>query len=302
MEFDNAILQVSERIKRPLEFIPQNIKQNCEEIRIRSGLPVCLTVNKKVMFVCQDSIVTKKLPKNCLIATVKDITQTLSLLCNNSIYMHEEEIKQGYVSLQNGNRAGVCGHFNAEGMLVSVGSINIRIARQVFGCAYNLLPYAKEGLLIAGPPGCGKTTILRDLIRLLSNGEKDDYFRVTVVDSRNELSGGGVLDVGVNTDVIYTSDKAKGTQIALRTMFPDFIAFDEIGTNAEYQSVCDCLNAGTTVLTTAHCQKKEDLLRREVTKKIIKSGAIKNFVLLSNNLEKPPQFFEVKELLRCVLD
>ena len=296
MEFDNAILQIADNLKRTLAFIPQEIKQRCEEIRLRANLPVCLTVEGRVLFVCKNSEVKKQPSKNCLIAPQEDVTQTLSLLCNNSVYMHECEIKQGFISLKNGNRAGVCGVFNAEGMLISVTSINIRIARQIFGCATELLPHTSGGLLIAGPPASGKTTMLRDLVRLLSNGENGCYRRVAVIDSRGEISGGGTLDLGVNTDVFYTVDKALGTQIALRTMYPNVIAFDELGTAAELKSVKDCFNAGVTVITTAHGGGAEDIMHREVTREIIKSGAVQKVVLLCENIGETPQIFDVKEL------
>lgn len=294
-EFDNAILQVADRIKRVLQFIPDDTKKSCEEIRLRAGLPVCLTVDGAVMFVCENSSVTDTLPKNCLVASNDDLQHTLSLLCNRSVYLHESEIKQGFVSLPHGCRAGVCGVFNADGMLVSVTSINIRIARQIFGCALDLLPYASDGLLIAGPPSSGKTTMLRDLIRLLSNGDSGSYQRVAVIDSRGEISGGGALDLGVNTDVLYTQDKAVGTGIALRTMFPNIIAFDELGTDLELQSVKDCFNAGVAIMTTAHCCNKEDIMRRDVTRDIVKSGAIARVALLSKSISHAPRIFDVKE-------
>lgn len=284
MEFDNVILQTAENIKRTLQFIPDDIKQQCEEIRIRKNLPVCLTVGGKTLFVCQNSKLCNTLPKNPIIATNDDVQKSLALLCNNSIYLHENEIKQGFVSLKNGCRAGVCGVFNADGMLISVSSINIRIARQIFNCARFLLPYTTGGLLITGPPGSGKTTILRDLSRLLSNGENGTYQCVAIIDSRGEISGGDTLDIGVNTDVVQTHNKGIGVDIALRTMCPDYIVFDEIGTLDELNAVMHCFNAGVNVITTAHCSNEKDVFCREVTRQIIKKGAISNVALLSSKI------------------
>ncbi len=299
-EFNNTILKLADKIKRTLQFIPNDKKQKCEEIRLRVGLPVCLTVEAQVLFVCENSEVCDRLPSKPLVATKDMIDECLALLCNNSVYLHENEIKQGFVSLSDGNRAGVCGVFNAEGMLVSVSSINVRIARQIFGCASDLLPYANGGLLITGPPGCGKTTMLRDLIRQLSNGENGRYYRLAVIDSRGEISGGGTLDLGVNTDVIYTIDKAVGTQMALRTMFPNFIAFDEIGTREELEGVKNCFNAGVGILTTAHCHTKEELFCRQVTREIIKSGAVKTVALLSQKLGEKPTILKNLEMEKSV--
>lgn len=298
MEFDDVVLQIAENLKRTLIFIPDEIKQRCEEIRLRAGLPVCLTVSGKTVFVCHDSTVCNTKKSNVLIASKEDVTKTLSLLCKHSIYLYENEIKQGFISLQNGGRAGVCGVFNAEGMLVSVQSINIRIARQIFDCARQLLPYARGGLLIAGPPGCGKTTILRDLVRLLSSGADGNYYRVAVIDSRGEISGGG-LDLGVNTDVLRTESKSTGTEIALRTMFPQFIAFDEIGTTVELKSVSGCFNAGVSIITTAHVSDKHDLLNREIIKKLIDCNVVLNIAVLSQKIGESIEIIPVKELKKC---
>lgn len=300
MEFDTVVLQTADSLRRALQFISDDVKQKCEEIRLRGDLPVCLTVGGSVLFVGVDSSVCNTLPKNPLIATKKDVDLTLSLLCKQSIYLHENEIKQGFISLSGGGRAGVCGIFNSEGMLVSVSSINIRIARQIFGCANGLLPYIQDGLLIAGPPGSGKTTMLRDLVRLVSNGENGRYCRVTVIDSRGEIYGGG-LDLGINTDVLHIEDKAKGVDIALRTMFPHYIAFDEIGTDDEFYGVQNCFNAGVKIITTAHCNNKNDAFERSIIRKITQSGAVGNVAVLSENFTNSPCIIPCKDLKQYVI-
>lgn len=305
-EYDNSLYGVSKRIRRVLQFIPDNIKQKTEEIRLRVGLPVCLTVESRVLFMKKNSSVSEKSVSDCITASQDDLNESLALLCGNSVYLHENEIKNGYISLPFGNRAGVCGVFNTAGMLTSVTSLNIRIARQIFGVAAPLLDEFDGGMLIAGPPGSGKTTMLRDLIRLLSGGAGGKYFKVAVIDSRGEISGGlnggCVNNLGENTDVLYSANKASGTQIALRTMFPDVIAFDEIGTKDELNSVIDCFNAGVKIITTAHCNSKNDIMNRRVTSEIIKSGAVSKAVILNGQLGSPPQILNIGEFCANVCD
>ena len=160
--------------------------------------------------------------------------------------------------------------------------------------------YDGGGLLIAGPPCSGKTTVLRDLIRQLSNGVSGVYHRVAVIDSRGELSGSfdGVCfnDLGNNTDILMMQDKALGTEIAVRTMFPDIIAFDEIGTANELKRVSESFNAGVSIITTAHAFDIEDIFRRSVTNGLLCSGAISQVALLSKNIGEEIKLFDAREL------
>lgn len=299
--FDSVLYGIDVRIRRILEFLPDDIKAKCEEIRLRTQLPVCLTVSGKPLFVCKDSTVSPVVCENMLIAASDELYHSLLLLCDSSVYAHENEIKNGYISMPHGARAGVCGIFNSDGILNCVTSINIRIAREVYGCADSLVEKFSGGMLIAGPPGSGKTTILRDLVRQLSSGKTGRYLRVAVIDSRGELSGGFNRKsnnyLGHNTDVLFMQNKAAGTQIALRTLFPDVIAFDEIGTAAELESISDCFNAGVEIITTAHSKDISDIRRRSVTSALLKGGAVSRVALLSNTVGAPPAVFSVKEIL-----
>ncbi len=298
--FNNVIFYISNRIRRILQFLPDDIKSQVQEIRLRANLPVCLTIGGKTLFVGDDSAVSYT-PSRAVLATYDELQESLMLLCKSSVYAHERELREGYISLPNGCRAGVSGAWGSEGQFCKVSSINIRIAREVMGCADALVSSYRRGMLIAGPPGSGKTTLLRDLVRQLSSGATGTYKRVAVIDSRGELSGGfegaAQNDLGLSTDVLHTENKAAGTQIALRTMFPDIIAFDEVGTKQELQSIADSFNAGVDIITTAHCTSVRELLHRSVTKELINSGAVSDVAVLGSDIGKSPQILDVRKIL-----
>lgn len=299
--FDTALQAVSPTIRNVLAFLPQGIKNKTEEIRLRNGLPVALTVSGKPLFVTRSGNLCEYITKDLLTATKSDLQDSFMLLCKRSVYAHTAELKEGYIVMDNGHRAGICGTITEDGHLRDVSSINIRIAHEVLGCADNIIKeFDMGGFLIAGPPGSGKTTLLRDLIRQLSSGVTGKYLKLSVIDSRGELSGSSfgncANNLGENTDVLIIKDKALGLEIAVRTLFPDIVAFDEIGSFSELNKVSESFNAGVSVLTTAHAGSVQDLLSRSITKSLINSGAISKVALLPQSIGDPIQIFTVKEL------
>ncbi len=275
-KFDEAAQYLPERLRRALIFLPDNIKKNTFEIRLRCQKPIALTNSSSVLFV-DETRVSADPGSSKLIISEDELAQTVINLCNNSVFAHEEEIKQGFISLKNGSRAGVCGDFSGGG-LAKAFSVNLRIAREFDDFDKCLLKGINGGILIAGAPGSGKTTLLRQIIKCYSNGALSDPMRVCVVDSRREICTG--FDVGFNTDVLITADKFSGTQIALRTMNPQIIAFDEIGNTDEITAVKDCFNAGVRIITTVHAGSKTELQNRIVIKELVKTNAIEKIFLL----------------------
>lgn len=298
--FDSVLYAVPKRIRRVLEFLPDSVKQKTEEIRIRANLPLSLTLGGKTVFVTQRSTVTDFITRELLIIEKNEVDEAFRLLCSNSVYSHQEEIKKGYIIMRSGHRAGVCGTVINEGMR-DISSLNIRIAREILGSADQLAAHFDGGgILIAGPPGSGKTTLLRDVIRQLSNGVYTNRQRIAVIDSRGELSGSysgeSFTNLGDNTDILLCEDKSYGALMALRTMYPNIIAFDEIGTAAELKSVSEIFNAGVSLITTAHIGVKEDLLRRSVTKELLNGDIISLIAVLPPQLKGEIEFLSPKEL------
>ena len=283
--FDDALYGVSPAIRSVLERLPDKVKESAEEIRLRTGLPVALTVGGDTVFVLENGQISFCLTRGLLKTEASELAESFKLLCKSSVYAHTEELKKGYIRLRGGNRAGVCGTLNENGNMSDISSVNIRIAHEVRGVANDIVrAYKPGGLLIAGPPGSGKTTVLRDLIRQLAGGVCGKIYRIAVIDSRGEISGSfdGRCgnDLGAGSDVLLTADKAAGIEMAVRTMFPDIVAFDEIGNEAELKRVSESFCSGVDIITTAHVGSIADLKCRRITAALIGSGAVANIAML----------------------
>lgn len=230
-----------------------NIDELCE-IRIR--------VNKPIVF----KFFNKTIPGRVIVAN--DIKRMLLVATNNSTYAYENTIKEGFLTIPGGHRIGLGGQVVVEDdavkTFVNITFMCIRIAREVKDVARELLSRFDssnvKNTLIVGPPGSGKTTLLRDYIRLLSD---ECNKSIVLIDERKEIAacvnGVATLDVGKNTDVLDGCPKKYGILMALRTMSPDIIAFDEIGGEKEYSSVFECIKLGCVCICTKHGVYEDDL-------------------------------------------
>lgn len=208
------------------------------------------------------------------------IEDVIRRACKQSIYAYADTIRQGYVTVEGGHRIGICGYGSGE-TIRAPSSINIRVARQVIGCANELLGTMTGSTLILGPPGSGKTTLLRDAVRQLSDKRRCS---VGLVDERGELSAciGGVpqLQIGTRTDVLINVSKATAVMMLLRTMNPVWIALDEITAPVDLEAMEQASYCGVKLLATAHASDMEDLHKRPLYKKLMKTGVFRHAVLL----------------------
>lgn len=301
MLVDNVIIErevipyLSPSIKSLLYKAPANIFNGLEEIRIRTEKPLVLKVGDDDFTLTPRGEVTSNLEHGYIISE-EDIFRTIASISDNSLYAFEEEIRRGFITIPGGHRVGLAGQVLVEAYDVKAikdfSGICIRVAREKKGCANPLLrkvctPKGQvKSTLIISPPRCGKTTMLRDLARLLSTGSSDlNPHNVVIVDERSELAGSykGVpqLDVGVRTDVLDSCPKALGMIMAIRSLSPQVIVTDEIGRKEDVEAIQECVNAGVAVLCTIHARNIEELKARPLINNLIESGAFQMGIVLS---------------------
>lgn len=305
--FDSAASVICDRIRKFLKILPDDIKAQTQELRLRINNPVSVCCTNGIYFLSQYGRLVCYPNDNMILADKTDIDESFRSICNYSIHSHQNEIKNGFITLRGGHRVGISGTaVYHEGTLIGmrdISSINIRIAREITGSADELFRALKNnissGLLIAGAPASGKTTLLRDIARQLSSGICGNIKKVAVIDERGELAGTymGVSqnDLGFCSDVLNGYLKADGILQAIRSLSPEFIICDELGGNEEVRAVEQGLNAGVSIISSIHAGSIDELLKRKQAIELLKTGAFGSVVLL-NGHDKPGK---VKEIYRA---
>ena len=272
--------------------------ENIEEIRLRINKPLIINGNQKDYFYNEKS---KKLDRNmdkAYIVTKEDLDQTFQIICKYSIHSFMDDIKKGFITLRGGHRVGIVGKAIVENGKVEnikhISSLNIRISKEVKNCSDKVMDHiiknsAKiNNTIIISPPQCGKTTLLRDIVRNLSNGTEKYNFKgvnVALIDERNEIAGSylGIpqMDVGIRTDIIETCPKDVGIMMVLRSMSPNVIVTDEIGTEKDIKALYTALNGGVGLITTVHGDSIEDIRNRKEINNLLDEELFKKVILLS---------------------
>jgi len=313
--FQPVIDALPSNLKKIILSVSPIILGELEEIRIRQGRPLMVYSRGRDYFLCVNGSVTNH-PAKAYCVTAEDIRRTLELISNYSIYAFEEELRNGYITLQGGYRIGLSGRavLNKEGITTfkHISSFNIRISREILNAASKTIPYVTKGndvlhTLILSPPQMGKTTLLRDLTRQLSNGFTGFRgIKIGLVDERSEIAGcfQGIPqnDVGIRTDILDGCPKAIGMILLIRSMSPNVIVTDEIGKPEDIIAIEDALNAGITIITTAHSHGLEDARKRPILKSLLDKKVFKRILVLGNSLgtgtlEKVYDGFDGQELL-----
>lgn len=268
-----------------------------QEIRLRTQSPLLIRYEGKEYYVNKDGRLTEE-QKDSYMISGAEIQETVGYIGNYSLYAYEEELRQGFITVQGGHRVGMAGKIIMEKNDVKtmkyISFINVRLSHQIKGCADRLMPFLTEGseiknTLIISSPRCGKTTLLRDVIRQLSNGSTERKgVTVGVVDERSEIAacymGVPQNDLGIRTDVLDCCPKAKGMLMLIRTMAPQVIAVDEIGGREDMEAIEAVRNCGCKLLATVHGSSIDDIRSKPVLRELLQEKTFERYVLLGNTV------------------
>jgi len=298
-DFERDILRfISPDLRNAIRRMSVRDLMGTEEIRFRVNKPIMIQ-NYKGSFFLDASGELKTKAENSVFVNQEQIVKTLELISENSIYAFQDEIRNGYITLRGGHRVGITGKAVLDGTgiknLKDISGLNIRISREIKGCSSEILKYIVQGendiynTLIISPPKCGKTTILRDIARSISDGAANfglKGLKVGIVDERSEIAacfkGSPQKQVGVRTDVLDACPKQLGMSMLLRSMSPDVIITDEIGSSGDKEALMQVINAGVKIITTAHGYSISQLKLRKEVLSMLEEKVFERLVVLSS--------------------
>lgn len=294
MDTENTLIKIFAGNLRNIFQMADICFENLMEIRLRVNNPLSIRYSNEELFISKGGKFETNY-KNAYIVTMDDISKTMEYIGNYSLYAFDEEIRQGFITIYGGHRIGIAGQVIADDDKIrgikNISFINIRVAHQIIGCADDIISYLYENgqlldCLIISPPGLGKTTLLRDIIRQVSDGNNGSQgLKVGIVDERSEIAGCylGIPgnDVGRRTDVMDCCPKKQGMMMLIRSMSPEVIAIDEIGGEEDICAISKVINCGCKIIATIHASSYDEA--DEKLKNIYKNFKLK--ILLERQID-----------------
>ena len=296
---EHQVLQVlAKSIRTAVEAQRLDFKK-LQEVRMRIGKPLGIVYDNEERLLPSGQ-------EQVHLVTKDEIRETMEYVSHYSLYAYEQEMRQGFITIEGGHRVGVMGKAILEGDKVKnlqyISSVNIRMAHEVLGCADKVLPFLTKNrqichTLVISPPRCGKTTLIRDLIRQISDG--NTYIKgctVGVVDERSEI-GGCYLGIaqnqlGMRTDILDGCPKAEGMIMLIRSMAPQVIAVDEIGAPEDIHAIEYAMQCGCKMIASVHGMSMDEAKDKPVLGKLIKERRFERYIILGNE-KKPGEIREV---------
>ena len=289
-----------------LRMFPQDMRRRWEqvamqadslqEIRLRVNVPAAVWIDNREWFIDTEGRLVNRWPQEG-VCRPEELDAILKHLCQYSVYAFADEIRQGFLTIQGGHRIGLSGQVilekeNKIRNLKYIRYLNIRIAHEIKGVADGILPYLYDeqgqafNTLLISPPGCGKTTMLRDMIRHLSNGTVyGKGMNVSVVDERSEIAGSylGIAqnDVGIRTDVLDGCPKQEGMMLLIRAMSPQVLAVDERGNEGDIRALQIASGCGCKLLATIHGTSLEEVRSKKYMCNIIADRLFERYLVLT---------------------
>ena len=293
MEKINFVEKMPNPLRGMLTLLTPETYKELQEIRLRVGQPILLRIRGENCGLNEKGICHKEVSYK---VRRQDLDNLLKCISDFSLYALEDELRQGFITVEGGHRIGIVGkavvtHQEVK-TLKYISGMNIRIAHEVLGCSNEVMPYIVGRsrvyhTLIVSPPGCGKTTLLRDIVRGLSYGYHGfGPYTVGVVDERSEIAacylGVPQNDLGPQCDVLDNCPKSEGMRMLLRAMAPEVVAVDEIGHAEDIAAIEEMLCAGVSILCTVHGRSLEECQQKPFLNKLIMNNAFERIIILSH--------------------